>query len=120
MHLSVNALMLKMATHASGVACWLTVVYGPRGDRYKMEFIQELRTLHSSRVGLWLLGGDFNLTYRAHDKNNGRLNMLSELELFKIQLQGRLYTWSNERQHPTPLSLIGHSSVCNGCTCSPS
>jgi hypothetical protein len=75
MHLSVNALMLKMATHASGVACWLTVVYGPRGDRYKLEFIQELRTLHSSRVGLWLLGGDFNLTYRAHDKNNGRLNI---------------------------------------------
>jgi hypothetical protein len=54
---------------------WLTAVYGPQGDHVKAAFLQELRTIRSGRIGPWLVAGDFNLIYKAEDKNNQRLNM---------------------------------------------
>jgi hypothetical protein len=59
-------------------------------------------------------GGDFNLIYRAEDKNNGNLNrammgrfrrLLNELNLKELPLLGRKYTWSNERSSPTLVRL---------------
>jgi hypothetical protein len=50
------------------------------------------------------------VTYRAEDKNNGNLNrrrmgqfrrFLNEAALKELHLEGRLFTWSNERAHPT-------------------
>jgi hypothetical protein len=50
------------------------------------------------------------MIYHTEDKSNARLNqrlmgafrrMLQELELAELHLHGRLYTWSNERVHPT-------------------
>lgn len=89
---------------------WLFTVYGPSRDADKPAFLVELHELRSVRSGPWLLNGDFNLIYRAQDKNNSRLNrrlmgqfrrFLNEAELDEIHLTGRLYTWSNERSHPT-------------------
>jgi hypothetical protein len=63
---------------------------------------------------------DFNLIYKAEDKNNLRLNrrlmgafrsFLDELELAELHLLGRMYTWSNEESHPT-LSCIDRAFVC--------
>jgi hypothetical protein len=57
-----------------------------------------------------MLCGDFNLIYQAADNNNGRLSQrmmgrfrhfLNDLELLELHLHGRLFTWSNERAHPT-------------------
>ncbi|WVZ91735.1 hypothetical protein U9M48_037868 [Paspalum notatum var. saurae] len=57
-----------------------------------------------------MLCGDFNMIYGAVDKNNARLNrrvmnwfrrFLDDLELSELHLNGRLFTWSNEREHPT-------------------
>jgi hypothetical protein len=57
-----------------------------------------------------LLNGDFNMMYRACNKNNGHLNgrlmgqfrrFLEEAVVEEVHLQGRLFTWSNERAHPT-------------------
>jgi hypothetical protein len=51
------------------------------------------------------MAGDFNLIYKAGDKNNQCLNrrlmgkfkrLLLDLELLELHLHGRLYTWSNE------------------------
>jgi hypothetical protein len=61
------------------------------------------------------------MIYQAIDKNNGRLNrrlmgqfcrFLSEACLREIHLQGWLFTWSNERQHPT-LERIDRSFISN-------
>ncbi|KAJ1287483.1 hypothetical protein BS78_02G013300 [Paspalum vaginatum] len=89
---------------------WLTVVYGPCSDASKRDFLQELCDVRSSRPGPWLVGGDFNMIYMAADKNSGRLNrrvmrwfssFLNDAGLSELHLNGRLFTWSNERDHPT-------------------
>jgi hypothetical protein len=58
----------------------------------------------------WLLNDDFDLIYRVEDKNNDRLNrrlmgqfrcFLNYAYLKEIHLNGRLFTWSNERWHLT-------------------
>ncbi|WVZ58922.1 hypothetical protein U9M48_009140 [Paspalum notatum var. saurae] len=53
---------------------WLTCVYGPQGDENKIAFLQELRDIRSSCLGPWVVMGDFNLIYKAEDKNNSNLN----------------------------------------------
>jgi endonuclease/exonuclease/phosphatase family metal-dependent hydrolase len=62
----------------------------------------------------WLVLGDFNLIYKASDKNNRRLNhrlmrqfreSLNECDLTEIHLQNRKFTWSNERHDPTLCKL---------------
>jgi endonuclease/exonuclease/phosphatase family metal-dependent hydrolase len=54
--------------------------------------------------------GDFNLIYQVKDKSNDRLDrrlmgqfrsFLNRASLKEIHLGGRLFTWSNERTHPT-------------------
>jgi hypothetical protein len=76
----------------------------------KPEFLAKLNGLRQVRTGPWMLIGDFNMIYRACDKNNGRLNrrlmgqfsrFLNEALLKEVHLHGRLFTWSNERIHPT-------------------
>lgn len=88
----------------------MTIVYGPLRDADKPAFLAELHELRGVRSGPGLLNGDFNLIYRAEDKNNNRLNrrllgqfrrFINEAELQEIHLHGRLFTWSNERSHPT-------------------
>jgi hypothetical protein len=58
--------------------------------------------------------GDFNMIYKATDKNNLNLNrhfmgrfhhVLNTCELFKFELQNRSYTWSNKREDPTLVRL---------------
>lgn len=89
---------------------FLSTVYGPTAREDKADFLQELRGLHAAYQRAWLVCGDFNLIHLAQDKNNGRLNLremrrfravLQELELAELHLNGRLFTWSNERRHPT-------------------
>jgi hypothetical protein len=76
----------------------------------KLAFLAELHDLRPLRPGLWLLAGDFNLIYRAEDKNNDRLDQrrmdqlwcfINEACLKEIHMHGRLFPWSNEHAHPT-------------------
>jgi exonuclease III len=53
---------------------WMTAVYGPCSDEGKPAFLAELSDLRLIWSGPWLLCGDFNMVYRAEDKNNGRVN----------------------------------------------
>jgi exonuclease III len=88
----------------------LATVYRPVDDELKAEFLEELREIHADCPTPLLLCGDFNLIYQAADKSNDRLNIRSmrrfrrvidDLQLEELYLHGRLYTWSNERRHPT-------------------
>lgn len=88
----------------------LTGVYGPQGEAEKLAFIQELRSLASSQGPNWLVFGDFNLIYRAADKNNNLLNRrlmgsfkraLNLLSLRELRLTRRRFMWSNEPDNPT-------------------
>jgi hypothetical protein len=60
--------------------------------------------------------GDFNLIYKAQDKNNGttssRLMMrfrraLSDMKAKEIELIGRKYTWSNNQSNPSLTRIDG-------------
>jgi len=53
----------------------------------------------------WLLLGDFNLILNAQEKNNNRLNLqminrfratIDNLELARIELRGKKYTWCSD------------------------
>jgi exonuclease III len=54
---------------------WLTVVYGPSVEAGKQAFLDEIREVHSSVSGPWVICGDFNMNYKAEDTNNSRLNL---------------------------------------------
>jgi hypothetical protein len=86
------------------------MVYGSVRDEEKAVFLQQTHELNQPHAGPWLLINDFNLIYHAKDKNNGRLNrhqmgqlhqFLNIMALKELHLRGRLFTWSNERLHPT-------------------
>jgi len=79
-----------------------------------LAFLQHIRAIKPSPGINWLLLGDFNLIYRARDKNNRNLNLrlmrqfraaLDLCELKEIHLQNRKFTWSNERRRPTLIRL---------------
>jgi exonuclease III len=89
---------------------WITVVYGPQLDNDKVQFLEELRQFRDSHAGPWFLCGDFNMIYRAQDKNNDRLDrrcmrrfrsFLNSMHLEELTLVGRRFTWSSERERPT-------------------
>lgn len=96
-------------------ACFsLTTCYGPANDRRKDEFLQEMISSKPPAGTPWLITGDFNLIYKASDKNNLNLNRrlmgkfraaLDDCELMEICLQNRKFTWSNERENPTLVRL---------------
>jgi len=104
------SLTAKITLLQSNVSWWITCVYGPQTDSEKVAFLDELREVRTSCDGMWVICGDFNLIYRADDKNNQRLNrsmmnrfrrFINDTELHELNLKGRLYTWSNERDKPT-------------------
>ena len=104
------SLTAEITLKSNGVSWWLTNVYGPQADCDKVHFLDELRAIRASHSDSWLICGDFNLIYKAQDKNNtilnrrmmGRFrNFIDEAELQELLLRGRLYTWSSERDNPT-------------------
>jgi hypothetical protein len=61
-----------------------------------------------------MITGDFNVTLNPMDRSNQQhtmhemtqfRNVVSSLELMDLQLQGREYTWSNERETPSFVRL---------------
>jgi exonuclease III len=98
----------------------ITTCYGPATDNRKEEFLQEIQATKPLAGVPWLILGDFNLIYKASDKNNLNLNRrlmgkfraaLDSCELIEICLQNRKYTWSNERENSTMVRL--DRAFCN-------
>lgn len=91
-----------------------TGVYGPSVRINRPSFFEELKDLKPVNSIPWILNGDFNVTMRNEERNNptsdwrGTLTfarLVSELELLNITLQGRKFTWSNEREDPSMAKL---------------
>ena len=68
---SITSIVTVRDTAASFV---LIGVYGPRRVQ-KESFLRHLRQMKPTNDTRWLLQGDFNLIYRARDKNNRNLNL---------------------------------------------
>jgi exonuclease III len=101
-------------TEQEGRNWWFTGVCRPQDDDEKVAFLQELREVRALCSGPWLVAGDFNLIYKASDKNNSNLDrammrrfrcFLDDSEVLKIPLFGRKFTWSNEGASPTLVRL---------------
>jgi len=68
------SLTARLTLLATGDSWWITVVYGPQGDQAKIRFLEELRSIRQVCPDTWMICGDFNIIYKAEDKNNGRLH----------------------------------------------
>jgi hypothetical protein len=53
---------------------WLSAFYRTATDVNKPTFSEEIHELSQVRSRPWALCGDFNMIYRAQDKNNGHLD----------------------------------------------
>lgn len=104
----------KITLKESGKQFKLTNVYGPTKLARKPAFLRELKNAKPNDNASWLVLGDFNLIYRARDKNNNHLNRammarfrdaLNTAELKEIHLQNKIFTWRNERANPTLVRL---------------
>lgn len=96
---------------SNGNVWWLTCVYGPQLNQDKIQFLQELRDVRVHCSGPWLVVGDFNLIYRAEDKNNSNLNRalmgrfrrwINDMAVSEIPLLGRKYTWTSSFSSASP------------------
>lgn len=92
----------------------MTGVYGLQPDDQKIFFLDELRVLRQACPGPWAIVGDFNMIYRAADKNNPNIDramlghfrrLINYIELKEVELLGRRFTWSNERSAPMLVRL---------------
>lgn len=83
-------------------------VYGPQEEGEKILFLQELRQIQTVVQSRWLTLGDFNMIRRVDEKSSTNVNLrmighfrnvIDDLELLKIPLVGRTFTWSSEKQN---------------------
>jgi hypothetical protein len=84
--------------------------FEPTYDVDRPAFLHELHELYQVRDGPLLIIDDFNRIKKSEDKNNGCLNrclmeqfrqFINDAVVKEIHLSGPLFTWSNERTHPT-------------------
>jgi hypothetical protein len=88
----------------------ITNVYGPTSNNLKNDFLTELRMVDCLHDVPWILLGDFNIirtisettsqnpnTHTMLDFNN----MIHDLELSEVRLNGRSFTWSNKKPIPS-------------------
>jgi hypothetical protein len=91
-----------------------TVVYGPSQQANGHTFFQELCDAKTSDGIPWMVTGDLNVTLHIKDRSNQNQN-INQMRLFRslidfvnlidLPLNGRNYTWSNERNEPTFVRL---------------
>jgi exonuclease III len=121
LHTTANTISATVTMMADNTEWSITGVYGPQADNEKILFMQEITDLKQHMLPAWLLLGDFNLIYRAQDKNNGCINLtmlnrfkstIDNLAVAQIELRGKKYTWSNEQQLPT-MTKIDHLFATN-------
>jgi hypothetical protein len=85
-------------------------VYGAAQDNRKENFLRELPVFCSNNRYPMLVGGDFNVLRWEKRQNkpggNNRWSFLfndiiAHYNLIELDLMGRLYMWSNNREPPT-------------------
>jgi exonuclease III len=88
----------------------LVAVYGAAQDEEKSIFLQELvQTCRVENLPI-MVGGNFNIIRSPREKNNSRYEdrwpflfnaVINSLDLRKLELTERQYTWANNLQTPT-------------------
>jgi endonuclease/exonuclease/phosphatase family metal-dependent hydrolase len=81
---------------------------GPRGD-----FLQQIKQAKPNLNVPWIICGDFNMVLRSEERSTNVLkprdrdfkNLVDELGLIDLLIQGRNFTWSNGRDQS---SFIRH------------
>lgn len=108
---SITALVTVISTSER---FFITTVYGPTDDSRKDDFLHEITRYAPPRGSPWLINGDFNVIYEARDKSNLNLNRrimgrfraaIDTAALREIKCKNRRFTWSNERESPTLVSI---------------
>jgi hypothetical protein len=79
-------------------------------EEYKADFLHELVNLAKDNPYSILIGGDFNLLRFYHEKSKGRFDdhwpflfnvVIDNLDLRKVTMIGRQFTWANKLPDPT-------------------
>jgi hypothetical protein len=109
--------------HTSNTHVMITNVYGPQTDNLRLAPYEELRLIRMLNDLPWIVIEDFNLI-RSNDETSGAPRPLSqiddfndvlkELHLTEVPLQGRDFTYSNGNRNPHSPSWIEPSSHSNG------
>jgi hypothetical protein len=108
---SVSAVLTM---RGEGLQWSITVVYRPQLEPDKINFLSELEALQTSMKSAWLIIGDFNLIYKASDKNNDRHNrrmmqrfrgLIDKLQVKELYLPGRRFSWAGEGINPTQTKI---------------
>lgn len=91
-----------------------TGVYGPTRRALQEQFYQDLREADPGDNTPWLICGDFNEVLSLGERNNTRgdwrrplrfANLISQLGLMDLPLQGRRFTWSSTTDRPAMAKL---------------
>ena len=97
-------------TPASNLHFAVTNVYGPLDHSLIDLFLRDLHDVAATINDPWLLIGDFDLTRSPNDKNSMTFNAnlasrfnqaVDTLQLVKLPLLDRMFTWTNKRAEPT-------------------
>jgi hypothetical protein len=109
--LRISLLIIRQSQFPLGGMAWdLTGVYGPQHENEKMSFLAELLNIRNMMKHEWLILGDFNMIRREREKNKGSINRrvmrqfnhtIDYLQLLDLDLNGKLFTWTNEQDDPT-------------------
>ncbi|WVZ64632.1 LOW QUALITY PROTEIN: hypothetical protein U9M48_014126 [Paspalum notatum var. saurae] len=100
----------KLCNKYDGFQWVLVSVYGPAQDQFKCNFLSELAQLCSKEALSILIGGDFNIICCPQEKNNTNYSnrwpflfnaIIDAVNLEELKLNGRRYTWANNREVPT-------------------
>jgi hypothetical protein len=100
---------VEFVSTISGEVWVLTNVYAPCTTEGKDDFLNWLHDFVLPDDTDWLLVGDFNLIHRPSDKNKPGGNIqemlwlnevLSNLRVEELPLQGNCFTWSNKQAAP--------------------
>lgn len=107
-------LTAKFQDRSSQDIFYISSVYGPCQDSRRNEFWQEFRELSRWTVGPWLIGGNFNITRTADERDSTIVHhrsmadfndVIRDLQLADPPLSGRRFTWTNDRHIPSSAKL---------------
>ncbi|KAJ4758039.1 DNA-(apurinic or apyrimidinic site) lyase [Rhynchospora pubera] len=108
-HLTVDFIVRK-----DGSKLRLTNLYGPSNQIGRDVFLRDIRSVCPGNNTPWMLCGDFNLTLQLQERTNPLYNrsgtaefadLVDELQLLDLDLEGRTFTWSNLRLNPSMARL---------------
>ncbi|RVW85679.1 Transposon TX1 uncharacterized 149 kDa protein [Vitis vinifera] len=98
----------RMRNVEDGLVWMFTGVYGPFSKEEREWMWEEIGAIRGIWEDPWCIGGDFNVTLSMRERSNqGRLTsamrrfaqVVDELELIDLPLQGGMLTWSGGRNN---------------------